>query len=105
MSEGTDLRVQLVGADGTVQAETALEPGDADLIAHQLAMCVDTRQSEAFLTRLRRAIGASIADAVQYDLKPPTRAQMEFAMAIAATLAVPLAPEVLRFRGCVHRSI
>ena len=102
MSEDTGLRVQLVSAEGTVRAETALDPGDAGLIAHQLALCVDSHQSEAFLARLRRAIGAAVVEAVQYDLKPPTRAQKEFAMAIAASLSVPLSPEVLQFRGQMH---
>ena len=39
---------------------------------------------------------------MDYDLRLPSQAQVNFATAIARSLGLALAPEVLRYRGCMH---
>jgi hypothetical protein len=96
------LRVQIVDEHGVVRVDAELAQSSAELIELQLDLCADAAQIDVFLERLRRALGEALGNAVHYDLKPPSRAQIEYATAIATALSVPLAPEVLRYRGHMH---
>lgn len=102
MSAPARMRIQILDAQHVVRLETVLDASATDLVERQLALCTDDEQKMVFLERLQRAVGAAVVDSVQYDLKPPTRAQIEYATVIAAALSVALPPEVLRFRGHMH---
>ena len=96
------MRVQIVDEHDVVRVEAELAQSSAELIELQLGLCAEPSQAEAFLERLRCALGEALANAVHYDLKPPSRAQIEYATVIASALSVPIAPEVLRYRGHMH---
>ena len=102
MTRTPAMRVQIVDERAVVRFEAELGQSSAELMELQLGLCTDASQADAFLDRLRRALGEALGNAVHYDLKPPSRAQIEYATVIATALSVPLAPEVLRYRGHMH---
>lgn len=54
-----------------------------------------------FMERLGRCFAASLAECMDPDFKPPTEAQLKYAIAIAREVDVPLDSEVLRYRGAM----
>jgi hypothetical protein len=55
--------------------------------------------------RLAVCFASSLAECLDADLKPPTEAQLKYAMTIARDLGVALPPEALRFRGAMAEFI
>ena len=60
---------------------------------------------DGFRERLAACFASSLTECLDPDLKPPTDAQLKYAMAIARDLGVPLSPEALRFRGAMAQFI
>jgi hypothetical protein len=60
---------------------------------------------DGFRDRLAACFASSLTECLDPDLKPPTDAQLKYAMAIARDLGVPLPPEALRFRGAMAQFI
>lgn len=83
-------------------AEVVLADADQELLGLQMARCVEQAGLDWFAEWLSRTLVAALPDAVDYDLKPPSEAQVNYAMAIARALRVPLTPDVLRYRGAMH---
>jgi len=54
---------------------------------------------ESLSERLATCFAVTLTECLDPDLKPPTEAQLKYAMAIARDLKVALPPEALRFRG------
>lgn len=54
---------------------------------------------EGLHARLAHCLAASLIECLDADLKPPTEAQLRFAMSIARELGIALPCEALRFRG------
>lgn len=62
----------------------------------------DRKVREAFCQRIATQLDSLLPDALDWDIKAPTEAQMSFALVIAKTLGVSLPPEALRYRGSMH---
>lgn len=85
--------------------ELALPDAEYELLELQMARCVATGGFDAFAQWLSLALGTSLPTVVDYALRPPSEAQTKFAMAIARTLGLALAPDALRYRGVMHEFI
>lgn len=62
---------------------------------------VDGGPSDLLSKRLAEHVAVSILEVLDIDLKPPTDAQVSFAIAIARELNVNLPGEALLFRGAM----
>lgn len=83
-------------------AEMVLSESDQELLDLQMMRCMTCGGLDLFAHWLSVALASSLPTAVDYDLKPPSEAQVNFAMAIARVLGVALPPDVLRYRGAMH---
>lgn len=54
---------------------------------------------DGLYARLAQCLAASLIECLDADLKPPTDAQLRFAMSIARELGIALPSEAIRFRG------
>lgn len=75
----------------------------AEALNAQWERLVDEESRDAFGARLGPRLEAALRDCLDWDLKPPTPAQVAYATAISRTLGVPLSSEVLRYRGQMNR--
>jgi hypothetical protein len=69
--------------------------------ALQLGRAVTQGAVDSLRERLATSFAATLAECLDPDLRPPTDAQLKYAMAIARDLKVALPPEALRFRGAM----
>lgn len=98
----TGLRFQVVDqATGCIE-ELALHDHEWQLLELQRQRHFARGVPEAFSRWLADALGAVLADRVDYELRAPSKAQVEFALAMARKLRVDLPAEALRFRGAMH---
>lgn len=100
------MRLQIVDAEALIRIEADLDQPSSELLDRQLSL-FDQQGPEldAFRGRLQGAIAAAVVGSVQYELKPPSQAQVRYATVIAAALRVPISPDVLRYRGHMHAFI
>lgn len=98
----TRVRIHVVDQETGWLEELCLADHDEDLLSLQLARHLERGPPEAFARWLAYVISASIPESVDYDLRPPTEAQVKFATAIARSLGLALPAEVLRYRGPMH---
>lgn len=82
--------------------EVGFSDSDRELLARQKTRCETDGGLEFFAQWLSLALGSSLPTVVDYDLRPPSEAQVHFATAIARALALSLPPDVLRYRGPMH---
>jgi len=59
----------------------------------------------SFPARLEKGFLELLVDAVDHDIKPPSRAQVTYALAISKRLGVSVPAEALRFRGTMRSFI
>jgi hypothetical protein len=83
-------------------AEVGLSDLDREVLDLQMARCVDSVGFELFAQWLAVALSSALPAVVDYELRPPSDAQVNFAMAIARGLSVALPPKVLKYRGAMH---
>lgn len=95
-------QLHIIDVDTGWTAEVVLADADQELLGRQMARCVEQAGLDWFAQWLGRTLVAALPDAVDYDLKPPSEAQVNYAMAIARALRVSLTPDVLRYRGAMH---
>lgn len=96
------VRVQILDEETGWTEELDLGDHERELLALQLEFYLDQGDSDRFARWLAQALSSALPEAVAYDLKPPSEAQIKYAMAIARTLRLPLPPDALRFRGAMH---
>ena len=97
--------IYVVDADTGCVAELDFSDSDRELLDLQMLRCVTCGGLEHFARWLSFALKSSLPSALDYELRPPSEPQMHFALAIARTLGVALAPDVLRYRGAMHEFI
>ncbi len=73
------------------------EVGDALVI--QWERCQSPDKYEAWIKRLRAAMQPAVSGALDADLRPPTSAQVNHAIAIARQIGVDIPSEALRSRS------
>lgn len=98
----TWLRLQVVDVRTGVVQDVVLSEDEGTLLALQHQRHLERNVPHAFTRWLAMVIETAVPSLVDYDLRPPTEAQVRFATAIARALHLPLAPEVLRYRGPMH---
>lgn len=86
--------IRLVYGDAEYSAELPLEPHVGDQIYRLLSMEDASSQRRYFAQAVATSITALIEDAPQ----PPTQKQVQYAVQIARTLNISLAPNVLQVR-------
>ena len=96
------LRLHILDEETGWTEELALGDHERELLTLQLECCLEQGSSETFARWLAHTLSSALPDAVSYELRPPSEAQIKYAMAIARTLRLSLAPEVLRYRGAMH---
>ncbi len=70
--------------------------------AIQWERLTDRKVRDAFCHRLATQLDTLLPEALDWDIKAPTQAQVSFALVISKGLGVSLPSEVLRYRGHMH---
>lgn len=83
-------------------AQIVFSESDQELLGLQMTRCMNCGGIDRVAQWLSVALASSLPAVVDYDLKPPSEAQVNFAMAIARALRLALPPDVLRYRGAMH---
>ena len=96
------LRIHILDEEAGWTEELLLGDHECELLALQLDFCLEQGSSDLFARWLAQALSSALPEAVMYELRPPSEAQIKYAMAIARTLRLPLPPEVLRYRRAMH---
>lgn len=86
-----DLSIELVVAEHVEKA-----------LALQWERLKDKADREAFCRRMSQQLDNVIPEAIDWDIKEPTPAQVSYAMVLSKQLDVPIPPEALRYRGQMH---
>jgi hypothetical protein len=91
VAPGLDMSIELFLSD---QLERA--------VALQWERLKDRDARDAFTRRIATQLEALLPDAIDWDIKEPTPAQISYAMAISKELSVAIPPDALRLRGEMH---
>lgn len=89
-----------VGLD--LYAEVPLAPEFSDVLTKQWDRLPDDAAKDAFAARIAARLGPIITDCVDWDLKPPSPAQVTYATALARQLGIDIPRDVLRFRNAMN---
>lgn len=89
-----------VELDLLVEVPVAAELGGA--LAAQWERLRDDAAKDAFARRLATRLAPILTDCLDWDLRPPTAAQITFATSIARQLGIDLPGDVLRHRGAMN---
>lgn len=93
----------IVDLDGGWELEVPVAGATLEALRFQIARI---NQTEVFLSPVCERIGAIISETIlevlDPDLRPPTQAQVKFALDIARELSVNLPGEALQFRSTMH---
>lgn len=98
----SSLQLQLLDQATGWVAPVELPKAIEELLDKQLELCLESGNAEDFLRWFTQALASGLPEAVSYELRPPSAAQLSFATAIARGLNIPLPPDVLRYRGPMH---
>lgn len=71
-------------------------------VALQLTRLQDRQQMAAFAQRLAHQLESGLPDALDWDIKKPTAAQVSFAIALSKALDVVIPAEAMNYRGQMH---
>lgn len=71
-------------------------------LAIQWERLKDRTARDAFCRRMTTQLESLIPEAIDWDIKEPTQAQVSYAMAISKDLDIPIPPDALRSRGFMH---
>lgn len=91
VAPGIDMSIELFLSD---QLERA--------VALQWERLKDRDARDAFTRRIAKQLETLLPDAIDWDIKEPTPAQISYAMAVSKELNVAIPPDALRFRGEMH---
>lgn len=71
-------------------------------VALQWERLSDRDARDTFTRRIAKQLETLLPEAIDWDIKEPTPAQISYAMAISKELNVAIPPDALRFRGEMH---
>lgn len=97
-----EMPLLLLNIELDLYAEVPLSDESTALLVKQWERLQDEAAKDAFGARIGAKLGPVLADCVDWDLKPPTPAQVTFATAIARQRGLDLPGDVLRFRGAMN---
>ncbi len=92
----------LIDADLDLLVEVPMTPDARDALTLQCRRLADERSRSSFEQRLGDQLAPALTDCLDWDLKPPSSAQITFATSIARQLGVDLPADVLRLRGAMN---
>lgn len=94
--------LRIADADGAWEIEVPIDgPALESLRAQVARIRNDEGKYDSVVAKIGVRIMSSVADVLDPDLRPPTDAQISFAIAIARELNVNLPGEALIFRGAM----
>lgn len=95
--------LRITDIDGGWELEVPIANATLEALRLQISK---VQREEVFLTPVCEKIGARISESVievlDPDLRPPTEAQVKFALDIARELGINLPGEALQYRGTMH---
>lgn len=98
--------LRITDIEGSWEIEVPIRSATLEALRLQI---LRIQQREVFLDPVCERIGQRISDTVievlDPDLRPPTEAQVKFALDIARELSINLPGEALQFRGAMHEFI
>ena len=94
------MSLRIADDDGTFEIEVPLEGPVLESLRLQIARLQNYGQ-EKDVRLLAARVAVAITEGVDPDLRPPTQAQVDYAVAIARELNVNLPGEALMFRGAM----
>ena len=98
----TPFQLHVVDTETGQAVEVGFSDSDWELLDRQKSRCLSSGGLDLFARWLSLALGSSLTTIVDYDLRPPSEAQLHYATAIARALAIAMPPDVLRYRGAMH---
>lgn len=101
----TSFQLQVTDVETGATAEVRFSESECEALNLQMARCLICGGVDSFAQWLGLAFGSLLPTVVDYDLRPPSEAQVKFATAIARALGIALPPEILRYRGEMHAFI
>lgn len=93
----------LIDAELDLLVEIPVAPDMETTFAEQWERLADDAKRDAFARRLATKLAPSLTECLDWDLRPPTSAQVTFATSIARQKGIDLPGEVLRLRGAMNR--
>lgn len=89
----------LVDTDSDLLVEIRATQSVLQTLSVQWGRLREDRERTAFGTRFGAQLAIALGESVDWDLKPPTPAQVAYATGIAKSLGIPVPDGVLRYRG------
>lgn len=89
----------LVDTDSDLLVEVRATHKVLETLSVQWGRLREDRERTAFGTRFGAQMAIALGESVDWDLKPPTPAQVAYATGIAKTLGISVPDDVLRYRG------
>lgn len=71
-------------------------------LALQWERLKDRKARDAFCKRMASQLSTVLPESIDWDIKPPTPAQLAYAMGLSRQLGVPIPSEAKRYRGHMH---
>lgn len=102
-SEKRQMTLQLVLDEGEwgVTIPIEIERLIVDALKIQLACAEAQGTQHAFIAKLSLCFVSALGESMDIDLREPSKAQINFAIAIAKDLSIALPGEALRYRGAM----
>lgn len=97
------MAIKIADTEGAWEIEVPLRGATLEALRLQInrLRSEDYRYS-AICERIGNKISETVLDVLDPDLRPPTEAQVKFALAITRELTVNLPGEALQFRSAMH---
>lgn len=92
----------LIDADLDLLVEVPITADVQDSLVLQWRRLEDHHSRKSFELRLGEQFAPALGQCLDWDLKPPSSAQITFATSIAKQLGLDLPADVLRLRGAMH---
>lgn len=89
----------LVDTKTDLLIEIRATPAVLETLSTQWARLKEDRERNVFGVRFGAQLAIALGESVDWDLKPPTPAQVAYATGIAKALRIALPGDVLRYRG------
>lgn len=99
------MSVFLVAPDLDLTLEVPIAPNALESVSRYLAAVKDGWEHENFCKRFASEIGQILPEVIDWQLKPPTKAQLAFARSLSRQLGIPLPTDAVSMRGEMHRFI
>lgn len=100
------MALRITDIDGGWELEVPIAGSTLEALRLQISKA---QRADVFPDRVCQRIGERISESVievlDPDLRPPTEAQLKFALDIARELAINLPGEALQYRGTMHAFI